>query len=809
MAALIPTKTCKCTRASTQFCAIVWIFTGIISIALFWKKEHMMRLNLTWLREPYRPGAGPVVQDWIRPDRHALLALRRYWPWLRLATTSVLIILVTLPMQFRLDSVLVALFAAGCYLVAMAGFELAERRINSLTWRQHLGGVRKLAGLLALMAVHWFLPAASTELWLLYLIPMMTLGVDLDRVWATCLIVLTMILMFLSAWPFSEGIATLADWWFYFRSGLFRAIVSGYVGLTSYLLSRCLAYQTNTTRKMLSRLFDATAADRWLNMPNTIARIIADLLSGPTNRVVAHVLIYEPTREKMKLIGSSAAAGQEMAQEGFRFDAERGITGWAARRQEPCFINDTANDPEQRFLRDKAFPHTRSALAVPIPLDHQQCAVLEIESSIPYDVAYEDLQLMNHVAHYLLATHQRHEILEFQERLAKLGAELADRIIHVEEIGSMLEEIGQVALDLLDADIIRFYYRNPETNRIEERRTVGKLRVPDGEESPVSDRESVVYQLMDESRLQKFTNALKDQRLTRKLRWHRQQNREPFVIREAIHSCVAMPLILGKEKLGLMWVNYRRPQEFTSALCASIQMLAPYAALAIKSGVQSALADRQRREKLRRDLHDSLSARLRNAGFAMDRLERQTPNTDEWREMLFSARLSVSCAITVISLLQGERLSPTLRSFLDDLRTLADLGGHIYGVPIRFTASDIPDIPVSDPGSTELLFACEEAIQNALRHAGATCIEIRCEYIAPAMMQICIGDNGVGFDSSQLTRVDGIENMRARIEDSLGGWFNLNTQPGHGTQITVRIPLIQAKEAIRDHTIETTASVAC
>jgi signal transduction histidine kinase len=768
-----------------------------------------MRFNLAWLHSPYRPGAGPVVQPWIQPERHSLLAFRRYWPWVSLVTTGLLLVLATLPLQNGLSGFFAAVLAASCYVLAVMVFEVADRRTESSSWQQHLRAIRKLGVLVALTLAHWFLPAASTELWLLYLIPMMTLGVELDRRWALLLVSMTMALMFVSAWPFTDSVMIAAQWPVYLRNGAIRAFMGGYAGATSYLIARCLAYQSNTTRNVLSQLFDLTTTDRWLNAPNAIATIIADLLSGPRSTVAAHVLLYEPERDKMKLIGSSTAAGQELAQDGFRFGVQRGITGWAARHRIPCFINDTANDPEQRFLRDKASPDTRSALAVPIPLDHKHCAVLEIASPIPYDVAYEDLQLMNHVAHYLLATHQRSKILEFHQQLAKLGTELADRIIHVEEIGSMLEEIGQVGLDLLDADIIRFYYRHPETNRIEQRRTVGELRVPEGEESPVNDRESIVYQLMDEARLQKFPTALQDQRLTRKLHWHRQHQREPFVIREGIHSCIAMPLILGQERLGLMWVNYRHPQECTPALCASIQMLAPYAALAIKSGVQSALADRQRRQKLQRDLHDSLSARIHNAGFAMDRLERQTPDTDEWREMLFSARLSISCAITVISLLQGEGLSPTLRSVLDDLHTLTELGGRIYGVPIRFTASNIPDLPVSHTGGIELLFACEEAIQNALCHARASSIDVRCECVTPAEMQICIADNGVGFDVRQLARINGIENMRARIEDSLGGSFDLNTQPGQGTQITVRIPLGKAKEATRDHTIKTTASVAC
>lgn len=164
-----------------------------------------MRFDLAWLRDPYRPGVGPVVQPWIQPQRRNLLTFRRYWSWLRLTTTVVLIVLATLPMQIGPLRWSVVLLAVACYLLTMLGFELADRHIRSPVWQQHFGGVRKLIGLLALMAMHWFFPAASTDLWLLYLIPIMTLGVDLDRTWATGLITLTMLLMFLSAWPFTDN----------------------------------------------------------------------------------------------------------------------------------------------------------------------------------------------------------------------------------------------------------------------------------------------------------------------------------------------------------------------------------------------------------------------------------------------------------------------------------------------------------------------------------------------------------------------------------------------------------------------------
>lgn len=526
-----------------------------------------MRVDLAWLRDPYRPGVGPVVQPWIQPLRRNLLAFRRYWPWMRLAATSVLIILATLPMQVGAHSWLVALFAVGMYWLAMFGFELVDHYLHSPVWRQHLGGIRKLAGLLALMVVHWWLPAANTELWLLYLIPMMTLGVDLDRFWATFLISLTMVLMFLSAWPFAEVNELQTDWGAYIRSGLIRAVISGYAGLTSYLLSRCLAYQSNNTREVLSRLFDLAAADAWFDTQNAVARSIAAALDESTNTIAVHILTYEPKLNIMRLIGSSTSDGEMLAQEGYKFNADQGITGWAARHQKPCFINDTRNDPEHRFLAHRAFSEARSALAVPLRLDDRRSVVLYIESPIANGVAFEDLQLMNHVAHYLLASDQRSKILEFHKQLAKLGASLADRIIRVEDVGAMLEEIGQVALDLLNADVIRFYYRNPETGLIEKRRTVGELIRPDTEESPANDPESLVFQLMEEFRLQPFPTALQDERLTRRLHWHEQRSLPPFVVREAIHSCAAMPLVVGQEKLGLMWVNFRRLQELSDDLC--------------------------------------------------------------------------------------------------------------------------------------------------------------------------------------------------------------------------------------------------
>jgi DNA-binding NarL/FixJ family response regulator/putative methionine-R-sulfoxide reductase with GAF domain len=426
-------------------------------------------MSIDFLRDPYRPGNGPLVQPWIQPLRRNLLTFRRYWTLVSLLTFSLLIGLATFPIQNRWRDLGITLLAVVGYGTAALLFNLADRYTQGSAWQQRLRALRKFAVVLGLTAMHWFLPAASTELWLLYLIPMLTVGVDLDRFWATGLIGFTMALMFLSAWPLPEPTTLVDNWWLYSRNGAIRALIGGYVGATSYLLARSLAYQTNTIRTGLANLLDTAITEPWLNAADKVAGVLATLLRETKRHVTVNVLVYETVHKTMRLIGSSTAAGQQLATSNFVFDAAQGITGWAAQRGDPCFINDTDHDPEGRFLPTAAFPGTRSALAVPIRLDQKRSVVLELESTMPNDVAYEDLQLMQHVGHYLLTAHQRSAMVDFHQRLAQLGTVLAERIIHVKEIGAMLQEIGAVALDLLEADVIRFYYRDPESERIDQR----------------------------------------------------------------------------------------------------------------------------------------------------------------------------------------------------------------------------------------------------------------------------------------------------------------------------------------------------
>lgn len=276
---------------------------------------HAVSVLAAFFRDPYRPGSGPVVQPWIVPDRRTLITFRKLWPAISLGVICSVLIIAALPIQEGDSRFLAAIAIAGTYAFVASLFYLWEQHsINApLNWQQNQRGVRKIAMLGGLTVALWCMPSLSREAWLLYLIPMLTVGVDLDRRWAFTLVSLTMVLIVASA--FLPGIRNLAPGQLLNdgRDGLMRGLVGGYVGLTSYLLARCLAYQDRAGKDAVRRLLQVPTTQRWLSTVDVVAALIADLFSEESSPFTANVLVFDVQKGKMRLAGSSVPEGQRLA----------------------------------------------------------------------------------------------------------------------------------------------------------------------------------------------------------------------------------------------------------------------------------------------------------------------------------------------------------------------------------------------------------------------------------------------------------------------------------------------------------------
>lgn len=103
-----------------------------------------------------------------------------------------------------------------------------------------------------------------------------------------------------------------------------------------------------------------------------------------------------------------------------------------------------------------------------------------------------------------------------------------------------------------------------------------------------------------------------------------------------------------------------------------------------------------------------------------------------------------------------------------------------------------------------LLRIAQEALTNAVKHAGARAIEIELSRTANGVYLI-IGDDGRGFPQDGSSRSEplhyGIVGMRERASQ-IGAGFDLDSAPGKGTRIRVTVPLHQEARATETQTQE-------
>lgn len=88
----------------------------------------------------------------------------------------------------------------------------------------------------------------------------------------------------------------------------------------------------------------------------------------------------------------------------------------------------------------------------------------------------------------------------------------------------------------------------------------------------------------------------------------------------------------------------------------------------------------------------------------------------------------------------------------------------------------------------QLFLAFKEALNNIVRHSGATEVRLNIQ-VEKGQVRLTIADNGRGWtDVSQTEGMDGVTNMRIRLE-KLGGRFEVNSKPDEGTIVCFDLPL--------------------
>ncbi|QHA06934.1 sensor histidine kinase [Streptomyces broussonetiae] len=125
-------------------------------------------------------------------------------------------------------------------------------------------------------------------------------------------------------------------------------------------------------------------------------------------------------------------------------------------------------------------------------------------------------------------------------------------------------------------------------------------------------------------------------------------------------------------------------------------------------------------------------------------------------------------------------------------QTVAEWGERT-GVRAEFTVTGTAE-QLHDEISATLLRIGQEALSNAARHARATRVGVTLSFMGDEVT-LDIRDDGTGFDPAAVpprTRAGGfgLDGMRARAE-RVAGSLTLESEPGHGTAVSARVPLVR------------------
>jgi signal transduction histidine kinase len=141
------------------------------------------------------------------------------------------------------------------------------------------------------------------------------------------------------------------------------------------------------------------------------------------------------------------------------------------------------------------------------------------------------------------------------------------------------------------------------------------------------------------------------------------------------------------------------------------------------------------------------------------------------------------------------RIATELRpGILDDLGLVAALEWQANefqsrtGIECQVT-SNLHDTLLDGDLNTAFFRIFQETLTNIMRHANATRVDVNSTQ-ENGRLVLTVRDNGRGIQPGEITdrRSIGLVGMEERAA-LLGGDFHISGEPGHGTVVTVKIPL--------------------
>ena len=199
----------------------------------------------------------------------------------------------------------------------------------------------------------------------------------------------------------------------------------------------------------------------------------------------------------------------------------------------------------------------------------------------------------------------------------------------------------------------------------------------------------------------------------------------------------------------------------------------------------------QERNRLARELHDSVSQQLFAASMFMSAITESQSDMEKTEmkqfkvveEMIHQSQLEMRALLLHLRpvALKGKSLHEGMKELLLELAQKVTMDINWKMEPVTL-----------DKGIEDHLFRIlQESISNTLRHAKANSLEVLL-IVRDGLIILRITDDGIGFNVEESkTGSYGLQNMHERAVE-LGGTMQLVSIPNKGTKLEVKIPLLNA-----------------
>ncbi len=249
-----------------------------------------------------------------------------------------------------------------------------------------------------------------------------------------------------------------------------------------------------------------------------------------------------------------------------------------------------------------------------------------------------------------------------------------------------------------------------------------------------------------------------------------------------------------------VWERYHR--QIVAVLLAIAALLGVIAALLVErrkrktadSTVQELSgrlisAGEEERRRVARELHDDVLQRLSLVASDLSALERGLPISDGAARHATREQIQQLTEIITAVRQLSHQLHSSKLELLGLSVALRDLCEHLsaqHGLPVKLEV-DADRLRLSRDRALCFYRVAQEALSNAIRHAGASHVEVKITQ-ADAKLKMTVRDDGAGFDPASPATGLGLATMRERLR-LLGGQLLVRSRPGAGTEVTAETKL--------------------